>query len=255
MVELPGSFWSLLLEQSEFWSAIGGALGGTIGGGVIAYIVQVKALREGRRQREDDQRRAEQLLGNSLIVKMIKLYSNCHGVQQHLKDAFEEERELGTGREPWQFVLPLANLPMPIFLSSDELSMLMAMNNDDVFNTVFPLDTVHNSLLEVANALHAQRAALLDRLPVDTVNGAFVGSDLSSGQLLALRPQMFLVNQLIEQLRQFADRSVAESHTALYSLHSLLRDKLGISYKLESTFVADSHPSTSEPVASEHSRI
>ena len=159
----------------------------------------------------------------------IKLYSDCRNVQQHLKAAFEKELKEDSGREPWQFVLPLANLPAPIVFSSDEMSMLMAMRNDDVFNSVFPLDTVHNSLFELATTFNTQRTTLLERLPVDTVNGGLVGSSLSASQLLALRPQMVLVNDIIEQLRQFADRSACESHTALYSLHELLRDKLGIS--------------------------
>jgi len=253
MVELPGNVWSSRFANSEFWSAIGGALGGTIGGGAIAYLVQVKALREARRQREEDRRRAEQLLGNSLIVKMIKLYSDCHNVRQHLKSAFDKELEEDTAREPWQFVLPLANLPAPILFSSDEMSMLMAMKNDNVFNSVFPLDTVHNSLLEVATAFHTQRATLLERLPVDTVNGDLVGSNLSSSQLLTLRPHMILVNNIIEELRQFADRSASESHTALYGLHALLRDKLGISYKLESSFPTDYGPNLSGPGRPEHS--
>src|SRR5262245_42465642 len=64
-----------IAAATELWAAVIGA----IVGGLIAYFIQVKALREGRQQREDDLRRSNRALGYSLLFKVIKIHSNFYG--------------------------------------------------------------------------------------------------------------------------------------------------------------------------------
>ena len=51
-VESFGTVWSIMLGQTEFWAAIVGAIVGAVVGGSIAYMVQVRALREARTQQK-----------------------------------------------------------------------------------------------------------------------------------------------------------------------------------------------------------
>ena len=62
---------------------------------------------------------------------------------------------------------------------------------------------------------------------------------------LALRPRMIDVNSLIVNIRAHAKKGLEESDQALNGLHEVLRDKLGVVYKLEST-VKPKDPPTPE---------
>ena len=229
LVEIFRTLWSIIPGQTEFWSAILGA----VVGGSIAYMIQVRALREGRRQRDEDHNRLQQALGNSLLFKMIRVHSNFYGVQQHIEDSFAEAARRGHKGEPWQFVRPLANPPDPVHFSSDEMGMVLGLKNADVFNSVLQMDVIHNSLIATVRVLNIERRALTERLKVDEAEGPVLSSTLDKDQVLALRPRMIDVNSLIVSVRADAKRGFEESDQALNGLHEMLRDKLGIAYKLE----------------------
>ena len=107
--------------------------------------------------------------------------------------------------------------------------------HDDMFNLVLPMDAIHNSLNDGVKVLNTERVALTERLKADQVEGAVVSGNLDRDQTLALRPRMINVNSLIENLRASAKRDFEESGEALDRLQKVLRDKLGLAYKLEST--------------------
>lgn len=243
-VEIFRTLWSVIPGQTEFWSAILGA----VVGGSIAYMIQMKALREGRTQRDEDHKRLQQALGNALLFKMVRIYSNFYGLHRHFEDCFAEAARRGSTDEPWRFVLPLANPPDPVHFSSEEMGMLLALKNNDMFNLVLPMDVIHNSLVAAVKVLNTERAALTERLKTDEAEGAVLSSNLDRDQTLALRPRMINVNSLIEAIRANAKRNFEESDEALDRLQKVLRDKLGLAYKLEST-VKPNDPPTPRPAA------
>jgi hypothetical protein len=202
---------------------------------MVAYIVQVKALREGRRLRDDDHKRVQQAQGTALLFKMIRIHSDLHSIHRHIEDCFEDAEQKGVTGEPWQFVLPLANPPGPIHFSSEEMGMLLALKADEVFNTVVPMDTVHNSLSDAVTVLNVERRALTERLNVDAdeVRGAVVSGVLKKDQMMALRPRMIEVNSLIQSIRAAARADAGQSREALVRLSTLFREKLALAYKLE----------------------
>ena len=53
--------------------------------------------------------------------------------------------------------------------------------------------------------------------------------------MLVLRPRMIEVNSLIEGIRADAKRGFEESQEAMSRPNDVLRDKLGLTYKLKST--------------------
>ena len=190
-------------------------------------------MREARRQRDEDRERIKQAQGHSLLFKMVRIYSNFHGMHRHIEEGFEEATKKGLGGEPWQFVLPLANPPDYVQFSSEEMGMLLTLKQDDVFNSVAEMDIIHNSLSDAVKLLNNERRSLTERLTHEEAKGAVLSGTLSKDQMLSLRPRMIEVNGLIESIRSQAERDFNDSRAALDSLHTLLKEKLGLAYKLE----------------------
>lgn len=69
--------------MNEFWAAIAGA----IVGGLIAFGIQVIALREARKERIRDAAEKQKALGHALIFKVIGIYSHLRQLNLHLQDA------------------------------------------------------------------------------------------------------------------------------------------------------------------------
>lgn len=110
--------------------------------------------------------------------------------------------------------------------------MLLSLKDDDVFNSVVSMDVIHNSLSGAVQLLTTERKALSERLKADEADGVVLSGVADRDQFLALRPRMIEVNSLSEQIRAEAKRSFEESSEALDRLTGLLREKLGLAYKL-----------------------
>ena len=219
--------------EPAFLSALAGAIVGAIIGGLIAYFIQLKALREGRRQRAEDTHHIRKALGNSLIIKMIKIHSDIRIVHQHIEDSYRANEHVDPQREFWEYVLPIVNPLEPVYFSSEELGMLIAMNDDDVFNMVMPLDRVHHGILVTVRVHHKERATLLTKLEAESVDGNMGHAALDPIQMAKLRPQMINVNEIVRQMYANTQRGLEDSRVALLKLHKLLEDKIGLQYRLE----------------------
>jgi len=233
------SAWSFLPLQPEFWSAIAGAIVGAITGGIIAYVMQVKALREGRAVRAEDQKLNRQAQGRALLLKMGRIISNYHSIREHFDGHYNRAHETGFVGEPWEFILPTANAPDPVYLSMDELGMLLSLKNNEVFNSLVGLDAIHNGLIDVLKLFNAERRALTERLPQTAIAEQGIGeqgnmlSGFSPREVIAgLRPRMIEVNMLAEQLRVGAKNGFTEATTVTAALVQLLKQKLGLSYNV-----------------------
>ena len=218
-----------LLRATEFWSAIGGA----VVGGLIADFAQVRALREGRAQRKEDREQTRKTLARSMLFKMIKIHSNFYDLRQYFEECFAEGARDAEKLQPWQFVRPAVNPPDRVHFSSDEMGMLLASKNDDLFNELLYMDSHHNGLLGAVAIMDAKRAALTDLIPPDAGEGPVFSSGLDEAQNLALRPKMFEVNTLALHLRTAIGEANRRSLDALHRLRDLFRERLGLTYKME----------------------
>lgn len=234
--EFVAALWTHFPTSTNFWSGIIGAIVGAVVGGVISYFIQRRTLKENRAHRQEDRLLKDQALANSLLFKVIRIYSDLHGIHRHIEGCFEEAEKRNFKGEPWQFVLPLANFPELVHFSPDEMGMMLGLKDNDVFNSIIDLDVIHNSLVEATKIMSSARRALAERLKADEAKGQVLSGNLDREAYFALKPQMIEVNGLIDGIRTNAKRDFTEAHSAMNNLHKLLKERLGLTYSVESKF-------------------
>ena len=219
--------------MTAFWAAVAGALAGAIASSYFAYIIQRRSFNEDREIRKEELRKTQQVLGRNLILKAARIHSNILTIHRYLEEAFQIGEQHAAAIEPWGFVRELAPLPSPVRFSDDELSMLMGLEDDGVFNSVLNIEPVHESMVELMKKYHSDRRELLVKLPISDVQETVASTDLHPVHAESLRLQINAVNNLIEQLRAHAERGFCESRIALHDLCKLLQDKLKIKHGIE----------------------
>ena len=117
--------------------------------------------------------------------------------------------------------------------------MVLGLKDNEVFNKVVDLDVIHNSIIEAAKVMSSERRALGERLKADEAKGAMLSGNLDKAAYFALKPHMIEVNSLIEAIRNNAKRDAAESFLAMKSLHKLFKERLGLTYDVESKFPSE----------------
>jgi hypothetical protein len=219
-----------LLNAKEFWSAIAGA----VVGGSIAYAVQVRALKEGRAQRREDRDNARSALAHSILFKVIKIHSNLYGFDKHFKECFGDAAARRDKLEPWQFMRPVANPPDSVHFTPDEMAMVLALKHDNIFNDLLYMDSHYNGLIGGMALLDAKRTALTEQVIVLGGEGPAFNVGITKDKLAALVPKIFEVNRLATDLRGAIAEATQSSNATMTQLNDLLRERLGLSYKIDS---------------------
>ncbi len=228
-MDLIERFLSLVPTETEFWSAIVGA----IVGGVIALAVQLVAIHAASKQRREDRLEIQKTLGASLIFKLIRIHTGIYGIHAHIDGCLSSAKQRGLSGEPWQFVMPLINPPDHVHFNSEEMAMLLNLRDFNVFNAVLSLDVVHNSHIDSLRVLNTERRALTDRLKAEEAVGTTLSGTLNYEQVMLLKPKMIEVNTLIEQIQNKTKSDTSLAFDALNSVSKLLREKLSLTYKIE----------------------
>ena len=187
--------------MTAFWAAVAGALTGAIASSYFAYIIQRRSFNEDREIRKEELRKTQQVLGRNLILKAARIHSNILTIHRYLEESFQIGEQHAAAIEPWGFVREIAPLPSPVRFSYDELSMLMGLDDDDVFNSVLNLEPVHESIVELVKKYHSDRKELIEKFPISDVQETVASTDLHPVYAESLRLQMNAVNNLIGQLR------------------------------------------------------
>jgi hypothetical protein len=227
-----------ILNSTELWAAVLGAVVGAVAGGIIAYIVQIVALRAAAKQREDDRLASQQALATSLIFKVNRILANYIGLNRYIEECFEDAEKAGLKGEPWQFVMPMAWVPPPVEFSPDEMAVLLAQKNDELVNAMLGVDFDHNQAMGALEKLQMLRPALMEQLPPSEVQGKAGRINLTMDQMVALRPRMIEVNDLVDHLRTDAREGIKKVGELIFKLSALLNDKLKLGFeirRLEST--------------------
>ena len=206
---------------------------GALVGGLITFGIQAYALRVRRKQREEDLRRTQQILGHSLLIKIFKINSNFQKLHKQLEECVTNSTVIEKWAQHWEIFKPLASLPNPVYYSSEEMSMLMSIDKDQVFNLIFPLDTDHNTLLATIAKLQEEQARFHDRIEIDPISGSFYAVIPTSTEYPNIEDTFnYMVNEL-NRLYKESERCLSDLKKALCALRRLLGEKLGIRIDLE----------------------
>lgn len=235
--------WEILqVPGSEFWSAI---IGAVVGGG-IAFWIQSKALTEARKERQSARLQAEQALAYSLLFKVIKIYNNLEHIRRHV----DMRKTLHAGTTtPSGYLLALANLPSAIEFSADEMSMLLSLQIDDIFNRTITLDDIHNSIVpawELYSVLRNKVQSLSEARQFDPNIGK---SEIAVRKDSPLAIAVFEADQMAMELQRRAYLDAKEAKQVLQDLAACFREKFEFTID-----IADAKDSTANQVAGDEIR-
>jgi len=213
---------------NEFWAAIIGA----VVGGIIAFLIQLIILVAAARLRSTERDERTKALAHALLFKVIRIHSNLHGLQQHLEETTAKIAENATDRRPWQCYLPLANMPPEVTFSTDEMAMLLALGDDDLFNGLVSFDEVHNGTISVVKSLNIRREQLTKGLPAK-MDGDRGDTFLTAEQVQYLEPKWYEFDSLFYVVKKRCDSEEDNSKNLLAKLHTRLVEKAGVTLSLQ----------------------
>lgn len=218
--------------SNEFWAAIVGAVTGAVVGGIISFCIQLRVLQAAATQRAKEAEECKKALAHSLSFKMIRIYSHLHDFHAYLEEQHAKAQSDPNKSEPWQFVLPLANLPEGIRFSPDEMAMLLSLENMDLFNDIISMDDIHNSTVDLFKTFRELRSNLTSQLPTE-LEGTEGTIFLTREQLSFLQPKMVEINELATLMKKRCELDAREAGSLLTRLVQHLNDKLKLNLKIQ----------------------
>lgn len=220
------AFWA------AFWAAVGGAVVGAIIGGLISWQVQMIALREARKQRQEDAEAKQKALGHALVFKITQIYSHLRVFNKHIAGSIESAKAEGFVGEPWQMVVPIVNLPELVHFTTDEMTLLLALKENTLFNDLADMDERHNGTVGAFEA-YAEHRLELGRMLPSVLRGNVGRADLTDDQMKVIGPKMVEVRTLLAGLMQQCQLQEKDAQDALTRLLAALSAKIGLTLKLE----------------------
>ena len=222
----------MIALSSEFWAAIVGAFLGAVVGGLITYVIQLDSQAKADALRRQAQLDNQKALGHAIIYKLIAIHSHLKTFTQHFEHAFEGVAAENLKAEPWQFVLAVAANPNHINFTTDEMTLLVSLKEEELFNVMITLDAAHNMMVDLFNLMGKKREELIGMLPPDAVVGQVGSSLLDNRRFLAARPRMVELNMLIRDMRNYAAKDAALSEETLFLAHAAFKKKLQLNFNI-----------------------
>lgn len=133
---------------------------------------------------------------------------------------------------PSGYLLALANMHSPIEFSADEMSMLLSLRNDAIFNRILQLDDIHNSIVpawELYAALREKVKQLSQTIQFDPELGRSE-IEVKKGSPLAIA--LFEADQMAIELIRRANVDAIEAKQALVELLALFRSQFGFTVSI-----------------------
>ena len=204
--------------ENEFWAAVVGAIVGSASGGLITLLLQ---LSQDRRQASEH----NQALARSLIFKLIRIASDLHLFKVHTDECAEraEQDKLPIG---WQSFRPIANLPDRVSFSSEEMSYLLSLKDDKLFDKVLSLDVLHSSTVGIFELYKERRLALTDMLAA-TMDGMVGTTALNDAQKAFFDPKAAELDLLVSDIRKRVEEDASQSREALEETNAAIAETLG----------------------------
>lgn len=197
------------------FSAIGGSVIGSLVGGAINYYLQAK--------QRSIQRRATAF---SMLVKLVKITSNIKNLGKSIQDDIDGAKD-ASGLEPWQLVLPVTNLPEPVRFSSDELALLLDLDNG-LFNRIADLDELHQAVVSLFSGYAKLRLEVQAKVGGAEMEGRAGTSRVSEEIRLWMGPKRVEMNDIIGAMIRFTKNDGDAAVKGLFDFQKLISKKLGV---------------------------
>lgn len=212
-------------------SAFGGSIIGATIGGVTSFVLQKRALKAAKGQRDEDRLEVRKALGYSLLFKLIKIASNIENLGKALKSCFAKAEQEGFQGRPYQFVVPVVPSADRVHFLPEEISLVLSLDGK-VFNEIAALDELHNSTAALFDLYGEKRTKVLERF--GAVMSGFLGTtNLNPNERQWLEPRAAELDGLIGVMLQRSEEDGKLAWDGLMRLRDLLDEKLGIKHKLE----------------------
>lgn len=213
-------------NQITVWSIVS-LLTGTVISAVVSYVLQQRSFSEARKQREKDKFEARKTLGLTLFHKMMRITSTLETLKKVFDDAFARAKADNIDGQPWQIVMPVANLPSRVKFTPEELTFLMLMDMT-LFNDMGSFDYIQEGLLDMFELYRTKRTAFTDTLSAK-MSGMMGTTEVNEAEMLKIAPRMSELNNLITQMIQTTQ---LESKQA-WELFEKLRQRLNKEFNLQ----------------------
>jgi hypothetical protein len=234
------------LASSDF-SAFGGAIVGAIVGGFIAYVLQLSSLREQRKERTQIAEQTRLALAHAVAFKMLTIVNNLRHIKDHAKACQDNVITSGGNiKNPVSYLLPLLNVAPPVHFETSEMSMLMTLGDDDLFNRVIESAPIHNSIFPVWQEFTIMKAEINASATVKIDIETGIG-ELAFDPNGATAVKFFEANNLAQQLVDRAFQDYEEIDKTLQILMALLREKLAINFRVDDKSKKTGSEFASEP--------
>jgi hypothetical protein len=205
---------------------------GAVAGGLITFGLQLQAQRREARTRERDEHTRRVSAAHGFLFKLFKLHGRFVAISDHIESSFQSALDRQFKGEPWQFVLPLATSPPHVSFTTEEMALLLAIGEDDLFNGSLTLDDLHNTVADLVDLHRRKRDELSRGIPPQAMSGSTGSASLTGTEALPFRPLMIETNDLILGLREFAKRGAQDGARLIKLAHEAFQQKLRMNYRL-----------------------
>jgi hypothetical protein len=219
--------------NSQFVAGAAGAIIGAVVGGAISFLLQWYGNSRDQRLKEAERREKRKERAQTLLVRMIAIFSHISNLTQYAEEA-NEKRNTPLGLvEPWQTYLPIATMPPSIEFTAEEMSLLFSLKNDDLFNDMIVYDQVYRNTLDLFARMNNLKTRLMDELPVNFDEKHHGLTVLELDEFRTFRTQMILFNDIFEQTIHWCRKEKKISSNMVVELHKTLAKETGITMSLE----------------------
>ena len=212
-----------IFTQTEFLSAVVGAVVGGLIAALVAFWTQNRVFQEEKRLREQSTWENNKALSRSLFLKLTKIYSNIYRFQRSIEEHFERVPE-SRHKHPSLFVIPIGNMPEKVYLSTEELSFCLEYTDDELFDSIVSMGNVHNAAISGMNTFVEMRRE------VNVFIEPFVGEDgVINIDHIYRKPSVIGrvegLDNFILEMRQGLQKDVDEYRKTVDNFCQLIREK------------------------------
>jgi hypothetical protein len=216
--EVAGQVSTISTAWAVF-SVIGGSIIGGVISATVAFLTQKKTLDAAKAQRDIERFEKRQATAYSLFFKMTRMHSTLAIVDTTLTEFVEAGKKKGFAAY-WQMILPLGNMPDRVKFTSEEMALLLSMDNK-LFNELGPYDEVHNSLIELYENYGRRRTEVLSKFGADEMDGGTGTHSLTAEQIAWMKPRAYELDSLAQGMIERASKEETLSRSLLQRMHAL----------------------------------